>query len=78
MTVIEVYAPTLDSSEKEKDSFYEDHISTIDAEREYFTIVMGDFNPKISKMNLNNTKHVTVGPYKWEKGGEMSICKQTI
>ena len=44
MIVIQVYAPTLDPSEKEKDSFYEDLMSTINAEREYYRIVMSDFN----------------------------------
>jgi exonuclease III len=66
MTIIQVYAPTLEARETEKDQFYESLINTINEEREYYTIVMGDFNGKIGKQRENSSKQDCVGPYALE------------
>lgn len=63
ITIIQVYAPILDSGESLKEKFYEELTNTIRDEQGYYTIVMGDFNAKIGAENLNTEKNMTIGPY---------------
>ncbi|PIO53256.1 hypothetical protein TELCIR_25416, partial [Teladorsagia circumcincta] len=48
ITVIRVYAPTEDSSDKAKNDFYGLYQDTVDnAPRRYMKVVLGDFNAKL-------------------------------
>lgn len=71
--IIMVYAPTLDSEEEETDRFYCNLQNTFDSEREYYTIVMGDWNAKIgaSESGVNNIGKYGLGVR--NKNGERLI-----
>ncbi len=47
ITIIQVYAPILDADQLESNTFYQQLNKIHQKEREYYTIVMGDFNAKI-------------------------------
>ncbi len=49
MTIIQVYAPTAEAEEAEIEKFYPDLESTITEEKEYYNIIMGDFNAKVRR-----------------------------
>lgn len=47
MSVVQVYAPTLETEEVQLEEFYATLYDTVSKERGNFTIVMGDFNAKV-------------------------------
>ncbi len=49
MKIIKVYAPTAGAEEAEIEKFYQDLGSTITEEKEYYNIIMGDFNAKVGR-----------------------------
>lgn len=49
LSVIQVYGPTLDSNENDKEKFYKLLNETMDEEKEYYNIVMGDWNSKVGQ-----------------------------
>lgn len=51
ISIIQVYAPTLDSTEEEKNLFYGKLIETLEKEKEFYTVIMGDWNSKTGKRN---------------------------
>lgn len=60
VNVVQVYAPTADSSDEEIESFYEDLIHVIKSiPKKDLTIIMGDFNAKVGKGRVGEI----VGPY---------------
>ena len=56
LVIIQVYAPIEDAEEEEeeKNQFYEALSETMIKEREYYTIIMGDFNSKIGTPSTTN------------------------
>lgn len=77
--IIQIYAPTEDKDEEEKDRFYESLDQTIKEHRKgrECLIVMGDFNGKVG----NERDGSTVGPFglgiRNDKGERIvSFCKQ--
>ena len=49
LKVIQVYAPTSQSSDDEIESFYDDITQVMDQEKTKYTLVVGDFNAKVGK-----------------------------
>ena len=49
LKVIQVYAPTSQSSDEEIEKFYDDIGKVLDEEKTKYTILMGDFNAKVGK-----------------------------
>lgn len=49
LLIVQVYAPTMQAEEEEVEEFYEQLFELVDKEKEYYTVVMGDFNAKIGK-----------------------------
>ena len=63
MVIIQVYAPILDAEDEEKTQFYESLCNVINEEREYYTVVMGDFNGKVGKGRRNTSAQTIIGRY---------------
>lgn len=60
LTIIQIYAPTMKAEVEEKEEFYELLQDTFEKEREYYNIIMGDFNAKIQA----GSKHsFSIGKY---------------
>ena len=49
LKVIQIYAPTSQSSDDEIESFYDDITQVMDQEKTKYTLLMGDFNAKVGK-----------------------------
>ena len=49
LKVIQVYAPTSQSSEEELESFYEDITRVLEEEKTQYTLIIGDFNAKVGR-----------------------------
>ena len=60
ISVLQIYAPTLEADEKETLEFYRILEKTLHEEREYYNIVMGNWNAKVGSENDNPQ---TVGKY---------------
>ncbi len=60
LLVVQVYAPTAGAEEDEIKKFYNDLSTVLQREREYYTIIMGDFNAKIGG---GKTKDNTIGKF---------------
>ena len=60
MTIIQIYAPTAEKDDNEMERFYSALETTIDQNKEYYTIIMGDWNSKLGK---NNLVRGILGPY---------------
>ena len=59
--LIQVYAPIKDAPEKEIDEFYERLDKVIENDKEYYTIVMGDFNAIIGNESTKQKAQNTPG-----------------
>ena len=58
-TVIQVYAPTNDYTDEDKDAFYEQLQATWNkAPKHDVKIVMGDFNAKVDESNQGHEEHM--------------------
>ena len=60
LNIIQVYAPTFGSEEHEMEKFYRRLSETLESEKEYYNIVMGDWN---SKVGHGSTIEGIIGPY---------------
>ena len=55
LSIIQVYAPTNQAEKNEKEQFYQIQSDTYKNDREYYTVVLGDFNAKVGNENVNDT-----------------------
>jgi len=60
LNIIQVYAPTLGSEKNEIEKFYKMLVETMEKEKEYYNIVMGDWNSKIGQ---ESAIEGIMGPY---------------
>lgn len=73
MSVIQVYAPTMDAGAEETEEFFIMLQNTIDAEQGYYKIITGDWNAKAGK---NKFRDAIVGEHglgKKNKNGEVFV-----
>ncbi len=76
LSIIQVYAHILDAKVEEIDMFYKSLQETILKEKEFFTVVMGDWNSKIRK-NTSFANNYCVTSYGIGEWGEVNkFCKQ--
>lgn len=61
LSIIQVYTPTSAASEQELDSFYQLVEKTFYEEKEYYTIIMGDWN---AKLGTDTAPCANVGKYR--------------
>ena len=73
MSVIQVYAPTMDAKEEEIEDFYIMLQNTIDTEQCYYKVVMGDWNAKVGKMKTGNAIVGQHGLGRMNKNGELLV-----
>ena len=73
LLIIQVYAPTLDAEETEREKFYEDLERVLQKENEYYKIVMGDWNGKIGGDNTEIEEMGKHGTGKRNKNGKRVI-----
>ena len=60
MTIIQIYAPTMEATDEEKENFYKKLEKTIQEEKEYYNVIMGDWNSKIGQ---GEEIRGIIGPY---------------
>ena len=51
LNIIQVYAPTSQSTQQEIDNFYDDLNSLLQGTRKHFNVIMGDFNAQVGQGN---------------------------
>ncbi len=66
ISIIQVYAPTMGAEKEEIEKFYGDLKRTVQENREYYTIIMGDWNSKVGRKEIDS---IVVGKFGWG-GGE--------
>ncbi len=49
MMIVQVYAPTLGSMEEEKEAIYNELDEILLTEREYYKLIIGDWNAKVGR-----------------------------
>ncbi len=68
--IIQAHAPTIGAEEEEIKKFYNDLSTLLQREREYYTIIMGDFYAKIGRGETKDNTIVKFGlgkGIKWAK-----------
>ena len=60
LALIQVYAPILDAKTEVIEQFYEELQEVVDREKEFYTVVMGDWNGQIGKQD---SKCIVVGEH---------------
>jgi len=60
LSVFQIYAPTLVAEEKEHTEFYNLLQETLEREKEYYNVVMGDWNAKVGRSNWQSQ---IMGPF---------------
>ncbi len=73
LNVIQVYVPTSAAIEEEDKLFYELVDRTIERERRYYTLVMGDWNAKVGLYTPNSTSVKEYKTGETNKNGEKLV-----